>query len=185
MPQVEKAAEEAEGYELDMFAMMYVSDGLGGSVDDVPWISTKQGQQLQQDDGAIFIDVREPSDVADGTIPGAWNVPMSAVMRHGLMRVLDPELITEILRIRKHQLIVVFSSVATPFSRCRAFCRWMLRAGSTSLKPARFRRLRGGLFGWRFRRGAIGGYDRGKSEGFGNMMETLKTQAILPPTDID
>jgi len=108
VPEVERAAEEAEGYEMDTFAKQYVSDGRGSSVDDVPWIGLRTAQDLQNGDDAIFIDVREPADLDGGTIPGAWNVPMSAVMRHGLMNVLPRELIQEILRARKHQTIVGF-----------------------------------------------------------------------------
>ena len=82
-------------------------------------------------------------------------------------------------------LAQVFSSVATPFSRCRAFCRWMLRAGHSSLKANRFRRLRGGLFGWRFRRGAIAPYDPARKSGFADMMKKAEERAILPPTELD
>ena len=32
--------------------------------------------------------------------------------------------------------------MATPFSRCRAFCRWLLRAGHQTIKVDRVRRLR-------------------------------------------
>ena len=39
MPDVEKAAEEAEGAEMDMYAASWVSDGLGDDVSDVRWIS--------------------------------------------------------------------------------------------------------------------------------------------------
>lgn len=39
--------------------------------------------------------------------------------------------------------------------RCRAFCRWLLRAGHTTLPAARFRRLRGGIFGWLHRGGKV------------------------------
>ena len=56
---------------------------------------------------------------------------------------------------RRQQPVVVFSSVATPFSKCRAFCRFILRAGHRTLSPKRFRRLRGGLFGWKFRGGGV------------------------------
>jgi hypothetical protein len=35
--QVEKAAEEAEGAEIDHFAEMFISDGLGGDVNEVRW----------------------------------------------------------------------------------------------------------------------------------------------------
>ena len=47
------------------------------------------------------------------------------------------------------------AQVATPFSRCRAFCRWMLRAGHKTLPAPRFRRLRGGIFGWMHKQGPI------------------------------
>ena len=45
---------------------------------------------------------------------------------------------------RKHRTkpIIVYSEVATPFSRCRAFCRWLLRAGHQTIKVERVRRLR-------------------------------------------
>ena len=56
---------------------------------------------------------------------------------------------------RRDQPIIVFSAVATPFSRCRALCRFILRAGHSSLKAKRFRRLRGGLFGWQHRGGSV------------------------------
>ncbi len=45
--------------------------------------------------------------------------------------------------------------MATPFSRCRAFCRWLLRAGHQTLPALRFRRLRGGVFGWENRGGHV------------------------------
>jgi hypothetical protein len=45
--------------------------------------------------------------------------------------------------------------IATPFSRCRAFCRYLLRAGHTTLPAARFRRLRGGIFGWKHKGGPL------------------------------
>jgi hypothetical protein len=64
-------------------------------------------------------------------------------------------LIHAILSTRRHQLIVVYSNVATPFSRCRAFCRWLLRAGHRTLPSARFRRLRGGVFGWKHKQGPL------------------------------
>eukprot|EP00965_Chrysotila_dentata_P226107 6195204-Pleurochrysis_carterae.AAC.1 len=48
---------------------------------------------------------------------------------------------------KRNSLIIVYSNVATPFSRCRAFCRWLLRAGHRTLPAERFRRMRGGIFG--------------------------------------
>jgi hypothetical protein len=58
VPDVEKAAEEAEGAEMDMYAASWVSDGLGGDVDDVRWIGIKKAQGLHEADRAIFIDCR-------------------------------------------------------------------------------------------------------------------------------
>ena len=40
-------------------------------------------------------------------------------------------------------------------NRCRAFCRYLLRAGHQTLPAARFRRLRGGIFGWKHRGGPM------------------------------
>ncbi|OLP95566.1 putative ubiquitin-like-specific protease 2A [Symbiodinium microadriaticum] len=51
--------------------------------------------------------------------------------------------------------IIVYSEVATPFSRCRAFCRWLLRAGHQTIKVERVRRLRGGIFGWKHKNGPV------------------------------
>ena len=45
--------------------------------------------------------------------------------------------------------------MATPFSRCRAFCRYLLRAGHKTLPALRFRRLRSGIFGWEHRGGPL------------------------------
>ena len=51
-------------------------------------------------------------------------------MQVSALQAASGNLIHEILSDRRHQLIVVYSNVATPFSRCRAFCRWLLRAGA-------------------------------------------------------
>jgi len=155
VPDVEKAAEEAEGAEMDMYAASWVSDGLGDDVNDVRWIGIKKAQSLHAQSRAIFIDCREHDDYAGGLIPGAWHVPMNAVMRYGIVNVLGQELIHTLLTTQRNALIVVYSNVATPFSRCRAFCRWLLRAGHTTLPAARFRRLRGGIFGWQHRGGDV------------------------------
>eukprot|EP00966_Prymnesium_polylepis_P311908 7207014-Prymnesium_polylepis.1 len=138
-----------------MYAASWISDGLGGDVDDVRWIGIKKAQGLHASERAIFIDCRERSDYGGGTIPGAYHVPMSAVMRYGIVNVLGTDLIHLILSKKRHALIVVYSNVATPFSRCRAFARWMLRAGHSTLPAARFRRLRGGIFGWEKRGGNV------------------------------
>ena len=153
MPAIQKAAEEAEGAEMDTFAAVYVSDGLGGDVNEVRWMGVNKALSLQS--CLIFIDCREASDFAKGAIAGAWNVPMSAVMAHGIVHVLGEERIHSLLDTQRHCLIVVYSQVATPFTRCRAFCRWLLRAGHHTLPVQRFRRLRGGLFGWQHRGGAV------------------------------
>ena len=149
VPEVEKAAEEAEGAQYDRFAMAYVSDGLGGNVDQVRWIGLQKAQGLHTKERALFIDCRESNDFNGGMIPGAYHVPMSAVQSHGVVNALGRDLIHAILSSRRHQLIIIYSNVATPFSRCRAFCRWLLRAGHKTLPAARFRRLRGGVFGWK------------------------------------
>ncbi|KAK7248341.1 hypothetical protein SO694_0022702, partial [Aureococcus anophagefferens] len=154
--EVEKAAEEAEGARMDSWAASWISDGLGGDVDEVRWVGLPKAQKLHDTDGAIWIDVREGRGRAEkGTIPGAWSVPMKAVFDYGIVAALGTDLIHEILSTRRHQPIVVFSAVATPFSRCRSFCRFILRAGHMTLKAKRFRRLRGGLFGWKHKGGKV------------------------------
>jgi rhodanese-related sulfurtransferase len=155
VPAIMKAAEEAEGSDMDLYAAMYVSDGLGGDVDDVRWMGVHKALALHLQKRAIFIDCREHADYARGGIPGAWHLPMSAVMDYGIVRALGEEKIHALLDTQRHALIVVYSSVATPFSRCRAFCRWLLRAGHHTLPVQRFRRLRGGLFGWHHRGGSV------------------------------
>ena len=61
---------QAEGYEFDTFAMMYVSDGLGSrslnsgsteltaivpcSVDDVPWMGLLTAQKLHKDNSMVL-----------------------------------------------------------------------------------------------------------------------------------
>lgn len=154
--EVEKAAEEAEGARMDSWASSWISDGLGGDVSDVRWVGLPKAKKLHETDGAIWIDVREGRGRAEkGTIPGAWSVPMGAVFDYGIVTALGQDLIHEILSVRRHQPIVVFSAVATPFSRCRSFCRFILRAGHVTLKAKRFRRLRGGIFGWKHKGGAV------------------------------
>ena len=124
-------------------------------MNDVRWMGIKKALDLHEKGRAIFIDCRERQDYAQGGIPGAWHVPMSAVMRYGIVNVLGTDLIHTLLSTKRNALIVVYSQVATPFSRCRAFCRWLLRAGHQTLPAQRFRRLRGGLFGWEHRGGQV------------------------------
>lgn len=148
IPEMTKAAEEADGANLDLKAVSVVSDGVGADVTDVRWIALSKARELHRKDIAIFIDCREEVDYAEGAIPGAWNVPMHLVSEYGLVQVLGPERIHQLLVKRRQQLIIIYSSAATPFSRCRAFCRWLLRAGHQTLPVARIRRLHGGLHGW-------------------------------------
>lgn len=82
---------------MDLYAASYVSDGLGGNVDDVRWIGIKKAQALHAQERAIFIDCREAKDYHGGMIPGSYHVPMSAVMRYGIVNVLGPDLIHVIL----------------------------------------------------------------------------------------
>ena len=65
---------------MDSWAADWISDGLGGDVNDVKWIGLTKARALHDADGAIWIDVREHEDRrGKGTIPGAWSVPMQAV----------------------------------------------------------------------------------------------------------
>ena len=153
--EVEKAAEEAEGAQIDHFAELFISDGLGGSVDDVRWIGIARARDLFDRGLALFIDCRADHAFLSGSIPGAHNVPMEVVGYKGIVDSLGRELIHELLSKRRHCLIIVCSQIATPYSRCRAFCRYLLRAGHTTLPAARFRRLRGGIFGWKHRGGPL------------------------------
>ena len=120
--EVEKAAEEAEGAQYDRFAAAYVSDGLGGDVDHVRWMGVERAMALQAKQRAIFIDCREKADFHGGLIPGAYHVPMSAVQYYGIVNTLGQELIHVLLSTKRHSLIIIYSNIATPFSRCRAFC---------------------------------------------------------------
>mmetsp|Transcript_4270 Transcript_4270/g.14142 ORF Transcript_4270/g.14142 Transcript_4270/m.14142 type:complete len:269 (+) Transcript_4270:778-1584(+) len=134
---------------------MFISDGLGGDVNEVRWIGLSKARDLFEKERAIFIDCRSDHIFASGSIPGARNVSMERVGNWGIVDALGRELIHEMLSTRRHQLIIVTSQVATPYSRCRAFCRYLLRAGHTTLPAARFRRLRGGIFGWKHKGGPV------------------------------
>lgn len=184
VPDVEKAAEEAEGAEMDLYAAQWVSDGLGGNVDDIRWVGIKKAQGLHEAGRAIFIDCRERHDHGGGTIPGAHHVPMSAVMRYGIVNVLGNELIHLILSTKRHALIIIYSNVATPFSRCRAFARWMLRAGHSTLPAARFRRLRGGIFGWEKRGGKVA-LAIGNGRGYSNSDLEDRLKVAEMPKDLE
>ena len=101
VPDVEKAAEEAEGADMDQYAASWVSDGLGGDVKDVKWIGIKKAMGLHERERAIFIDCRERADYLTGGIPGAWHVPMSAVQRYGIVNVLGSDLIHVLLSAKR------------------------------------------------------------------------------------
>lgn len=154
VPQIEKQAAEFEGQQFDELGAMWVSDGLGGNVEDVKWMGLETAKRLHAEDGAIFIDCRDFPEFIQEHIIGAWCTPLPNIIDYGLVNVFPAELIAKILRNRKLP-IVIYSEVATPFSRCRALCRWLLRAGHVTLKAERLRRLRGGIFGWRHRHGLL------------------------------
>lgn len=153
IPEIERAAAEAEGQGFDFIGEIFVSDGRGGNVDEVKWISLDSARKLLEDDACIFIDCREPHEFCSGYIPGAWNCPMQAFMDYGVVEVLGPIRISELLNARRRvQPVVIYSSVATPFSRCRSLCRWLLRAGHKTLKAERLKRLKGGMMCWKLRK---------------------------------
>ena len=156
---MDAAAEEAEGADMDAL----ISRGQGGPsgvggghVDDVRWVGTKTAIRMQRSQRAIFVDCREELDARTGSVPGAYHVPMSVALRRGVVEALGRPLIDALLTSRPHDLVIVYSQAATPFSRCRAFCRLLLRAGHQTLHPLRLRRLRGGVVGWRHRGGELG-----------------------------
>lgn len=149
------AADEAEGADMDALAATQAASTSGGAVDSVGWISAKKAMRLQRVDRAIFIDCRESDALGAGCLPGAFHVPMSAALRRGVVDTMGKPLIDAILTARKHALIVVYSEAATPFSRCRAFCRLLLHAGSQTVHPLRCRRLAGGVVGWKRKGGQL------------------------------
>jgi len=89
--QVEKAAEEAEGAQIDHFAEMFISDGLGGDVNEVRWIGLSKARDLFEKERAIFIDCRSDHIFASGSIPGARNVSMERVGNWGIVDALGRE----------------------------------------------------------------------------------------------
>ena len=156
--EMDMAAEEAEGADMDaLISRNTTSAGSGGSVDVVRWIGTRKAIAMQRADRAIFIDCREPGDFAQGSVPGAYNVPMSLALsrRGGIVDVMGKKLIETLKLTKPHALLVIYSNVATPFSRDRAFCRLLLSAAHQTLHPLRLRRLRGGIVGWRRRGGEL------------------------------
>lgn len=155
VPEIEKQVAELEGQQLDEFGAMWISDGLGGNVEDVAWIGLQQAKRLHQEGKAIFVDVRDYHDFAKGHIEGAYSTPLPDMIDFGVVDVFQragQDLIPKMLR---KMPIIVYSEVATPFSRCRAWCRWLLRAGHKTIKAKQVRRLRGGIFGWKFKDGPL------------------------------
>jgi len=157
VPEIEKQVAEFEGQRLDEFGAMWISDGLGGNVEEVRWVGLGTARRLHEEGGAIFIDVRDPADFTVAHISGAYNTPLLAIIDHGLVNVFTEagDGFIRRLLVERTKPIIVYSEVATPFSRCRAFCRWLLRAGHQTIKVQRVRRLRGGMFGWRQRGGPV------------------------------
>mmetsp|Transcript_48733 Transcript_48733/g.150500 ORF Transcript_48733/g.150500 Transcript_48733/m.150500 type:complete len:538 (-) Transcript_48733:73-1686(-) len=157
VPEIEKQVAEFEGQQFDEYGAMWISDGLGGDVEDVKWVGLETAKRLHKEDGAFFLDVRDAYDFVAGHIPNAYSTPLPDIIDFGLVNVFlaaDENLISHLLANRKKP-IVIYSEVATPFSRCRAFCRWLLRAGHCTIKAERLRRLRGGIFGWKHKDGPV------------------------------
>jgi rhodanese-related sulfurtransferase len=156
VPEMERQAAEAEGSEFEAIGEQWISDGKGDRVDDVTWVGLAEALRLHEDKRAIFLDCRERWEYSLEHVPGAHAVPMREFVDLGLMGV-SGEWVSEILRTKNADPpvpIIIYSEVATPFSRCRALSRWLLRAGhSGSISAARLRRLRGGLFGWKHKKG--------------------------------
>ena len=146
--QVDAAAEEVDGIELDAASEWVSESGITDEIESVRWLTVARARAMHAAGHAIFLDTREPDDFRKGAIEGAWHMPMRAVAKYGLVQLLWQERVHELLHTRRHQLIIIYSGYATPFSPCRALSRWLLRAGKTTLPTARFRRLRGGLFAW-------------------------------------
>jgi len=154
VPQMEKQAAEVDGQHFDDFGAMWISDGLGGDVDDVKWVGLETAKRLHKNGEAIFIDCRDRVEFSHGHIQNAWNSPLPEWIQFGLTAALDTELISQLVRCR-NKVVIIYSEVATPFSRCRATCRWLLRAGHKTLSAKRLRRLRGGVFGWKHKGGPL------------------------------
>lgn len=157
VPEIEKQVAELEGQQLDEFGAMWISDGLGADVADVRWIGLAVAKRLHTEGKAIFVDVRDYVDFVAGHIEGAYSTPLPDMIDYGVVNIFmqaGQDLIPKMLR-RPKLPIIVYSEVATPFSRCRAWCRWLLRAGHKTIQAGQVRRLRGGIFGWRHKDGPI------------------------------
>lgn len=134
----------------------WISDGKGGNVDEVGWIGPEAALRMCAEGTAIFLDCRERWEYDIEHIQGAHSVPMREFVDFGLQGVAGPwvSAVVQTKHLTPPVPIIIYSEVATPFSRCRALSRWLLRAGhSGTISAARLRRLRGGLFGWRHKRG--------------------------------
>merc|ERR1712113_1238595 len=97
------------------------------------------------------------ADFAAGHITGAYCTPLPDIIQFGLVPIFTEAGEDFIPRLLKHRKmsIIIYSEAATPFSRCRAFCRWLLRAGHTTINVKRVRRLRGGIIGWKHKSGPV------------------------------
>jgi hypothetical protein len=63
VPDVEKAAEEAQGADMDTYAASWVSDGLGGDVNDVRWIGIKKAMGLYLRPGAPTLETHAGAEL--------------------------------------------------------------------------------------------------------------------------
>mmetsp|Transcript_133687 Transcript_133687/g.250137 ORF Transcript_133687/g.250137 Transcript_133687/m.250137 type:complete len:591 (-) Transcript_133687:157-1929(-) len=149
--EMEKQAAEADGGVFEEIGDKWI--GGGEKLNEVKWIGVIEAMRLHSEGKCIFLDSRETFEFGLEHINGAYTVPLKDFVDYGLAGVAG-EWVGQVIK-NKEALIIIYSEVATPFSRCRSLCRWMLAAGSKSLKPERFRRLRGGLFGWRHKKGPM------------------------------
>ena len=93
----------------------------GGDVNDVGWIGPSTAIQMLAEQKAVFLDCREEWEFAIEHIAGAHSVPMRAFVDYGLPKVYGPW-VRRVLETKAADPlvpIVIYSNVATPFSRCR------------------------------------------------------------------
>lgn len=157
VPEIERQVAEFEGQRLDDIGACWISDGVGGDVEKVKWVGLDAAKRLHDAGRAIFLDVRDREDFANAHIISAYCTPLPEIVKWGLVnvfKVADAELVSRIV-LNPEMPIIIYSEVATPFARCRAFCRWLLRVGHQTIKPERVRRLRGGLVGWKHKNGPL------------------------------
>ena len=73
--EVEKAAEEAEGARMDSWAASWISDGLGGNVEDVRWVGLPKAKALHEADGDLKVSVMSGNCDLSPVILGAARSP--------------------------------------------------------------------------------------------------------------